>query len=130
MAKFIFSADDLSLIIRPLGAPLPDEPFADANLTFAWGFLMDPRFIRKLLGHKAAFAPAVLKGWKRSAEGDSFRLGKREGGVVTGVVLIGLSEKDIVKLDAFERTPDVMIKRRVKVLIGDRKAGAFIYLNK
>ncbi|MFH1539200.1 MAG: gamma-glutamylcyclotransferase family protein [bacterium] len=117
------------MIIRPLGAPLPEEPFTDENLTFVWGFLMAPRFIRKLLGHKAAFAPAVLKGWKRSADGDSFQLKKQKDGVVSGVVLIGLSKKDVEKLDAFEQIPDVMIKRRTNVLIGDRKVGTFIYLN-
>lgn len=129
MARYNFSEENLSLIMRPLGARLPDEPFEDENLTFVWGFLMDPRFIRKLLGHKVSFAPAVLKGWKRSPDGDSFRLKKQKDSVVSGVVLIGLSKKDVEKLDAFEQIPEVMLKRRTKVLIGDRKVGTFIYLN-
>lgn len=122
--------DTLAMVVQPRGARIPKNIFQDPNLTFVWGYLMDPDFILKLLGRRIAFAPAVLKGYRRRAKGKSFILQKQKGGIVPGVVLIGLSSKDVAHLNEFEEVPEVMVRRRVEVYVGDRRTKTCIYMKK
>ena len=132
MFDHVWAEEPLSFIIAPQdNIPSPDV-LQNAELYFVWGYLMNPRFIKKLLGHAIPFAPAMLKGYRREAflnDGKrDFNLIPTEKGVVLGVVLISPSEEDIAKLDTFEQVPRVMVKRRVEVMTGDLVREANTYM--
>jgi len=132
MFDHVWAEEPLSFIIAPQdNIPSPDV-LQNAELYFVWGYLMNPRFIKKLLGHAIPFAPAMLKGYRREAflnDGKrDFNLIPTEKGVVLGVVLISPSEEDIAKLDTFEQVPKVMVKRRVEVMTGDLVREANTYM--
>jgi hypothetical protein len=132
MFDHVWAEEPLSFIIAPQdNIPSPDV-LKNAELYFAWGYLMNPRFIKKLLGHAIPFAPAVLKGYRREEFLNNgkrdFNLIPTENGVVLGVVLIAPSEEDIAKLDTFEQVPKVMVKRRVEVMTGDLVREASTYM--
>ncbi|MEW5944997.1 MAG: gamma-glutamylcyclotransferase family protein [bacterium] len=130
MFRVKWNEKTLAMLAVPKGSRTPKDLAGDANLTFVWGLLMDPDFIKKLLGHRVAFAPATLKGCARSAEGKGFSLRKKPGGIVNGVVLVGLSREDVFRLNEFEEAPTVMARRRTDVYVGDEKVKAFIYLKR
>jgi hypothetical protein len=123
MFEHVWSEETLGWIIAPQGNLPSPEILKDADLYFVWGNLMNPAFVRGVLGHAIPFAPAVLKGYRRVTflkDGKrDFDLIPTEKDVVLGVVLISPSEEDIVKLDTFEQVPTVMVKCRVGVMTGD-----------
>ncbi len=133
MFDHVWAEKPLSFIIAPQdNIPSPDV-LQNAELYFGWGYLMNPRFIKKLLGHAIPFAPAVLKGYRReeflNKDGKrDFNLIPDEKGVVMGVVLIAPSEEDIEKLDTFEKVPKVMVKRKIEVMTGDLVREANTYM--
>ena len=100
----------------------------DPKATFVWGRLMDPDFIKDLLGHKVCFAPAVIRGYERVPYSDFYALKKKQGAFVQGVVLLGLSEKDEAKLNEYEQVPKVMRRRRITAELGLLKRKVFFYI--
>ena len=108
------------------------EALRTAELTFVWGFLMDPEFIRGLVGRVIPFAPALIRGYRRETflkDGKrGFRLIPQPEGVVMGVALVGPTQEEVAALDRFERVPEVMVKQRIEVTVGDLKREAGIYL--
>ncbi len=108
------------------------EDLERAELTFVWGFLMDPRFISGITGRPIPLAPAVLRGYRRETfvrDGErGFRLVPEEDGIVMGVVLIGVTGDEAAALDCFEEVPRVMVKKKVQVTIGDLVREAGIYM--
>jgi Gamma-glutamyl cyclotransferase, AIG2-like len=81
---------------------------------FAYGTLMAPEGLREALGTRAdalAFRPARLPGWRRiwnvhRAEwgGGILNLEPSSGDVVVGMLIEGLEEEDLARLDAQEAT--------------------------
>ncbi len=66
---------------------------------FVYGSLMDPELVRRLLGRDVRALPARLKGY-RKVEGAEYPTAVRdEGAYIDGLVLEGLSEVDLRKLD-------------------------------
>ena len=103
---------------------------SDQNATFVWGYLMEPDFIKELLGRKKPFAPAVLRGYKREKSEDKLTLIPDASSCVLGVVLLNLSEEEMKKLDEFEKVPEVMIRKRIEVEIGDFRREVYIYMRR
>ena len=119
-------------IVAPPGRVPKPEDLERAELTFVWGFLMDPRFLQGVTGCAIPFAPALLRGYRREAvvRGGvrGFRLLPDPDGTVMGAVLIGVSESEGAALDRFEQVPSVMVRRRVEVAVGDLTRPADIFL--
>ena len=132
MFEYAWSEETLSWIIAPPGGMVSPDALKYSELYFVWGYLMDPRFIEKLLDHTIPFAPAVIQGYRREAfvrDGKSgFKLIPSKKDLVMGVVLIAPGKEDILRLDRFEQVPDVMVKRRIEVMIGDLRREANIYM--
>ena len=132
MFEHIWIEETLSWIIAPQDRLPGPDVLQKAELYFVWGFLMDPRFIQELLNRIIPFAPAVIRGYCREAfikDGKrGFRLIPSENDIVMGVVLIAPSDEEIALLDRFEQVPDVMVKRRIEVTIGDLVREANIYM--
>jgi hypothetical protein len=132
MFEHVWSEETLGWIIAPQGNLPSPEILKDADLYFVWGNLMNPAFVRGILGHSIPFAPAALKGYRREI---FLKDGKREFllipsqmDVVMGVVLISPCKEDIIGLDRFEQVPKVNVKRRIEVMIGDLRREANIYM--
>lgn len=125
--------EDCSWVVAPIGREPDHKALARGEIYFVWGFLMAPRFIEKIVGRVVSFAPAVIRGYRRKVgrrQGKPiFRLVPDETGVVMGVALLGLSKSEIAALDRFEQAPGVMVKRRIRVMIGDLEREANIYLH-
>ena len=117
-------------VVHPEGRSVTRQILEDPRATFVWGKLMSPHFIRKLLGHSLPFCPAEIQGYVRLPSGDFYALKKKKGGTTQGVVLLGLSEKDVAGLNAFEQIPDVMERRRIMVTMGTVKRRTFFYIKK
>jgi len=132
MFEHVWEERTCSWIVAPPDRIPASGDLESAELIFVWGFLMDPRFIKKLLGGVIPFAPAFIRGYRRETfvEGGErgFRLIPEENGVVSGVVLIGPTAQEKDGLDRFEGVPEVMVKRTVEAHIGDLTRGAGIYM--
>ena len=132
MFEYIWVKETLSWIIAPKDRLPGPEDLQKAELYFVWGFLMDPQFIQGLMKRVIPFAPAFIRGYCREAfvkEGKrGFRLIPFETDIVMGVVLIAPSVEEVAVLDRFEQVPDVMVKRRIEVTIGDLVREANIYM--
>jgi len=119
-------------IVAPPGRVPEPGDLERADLTFVWGFLMDPHFVQGVTGRPIPFAPAVLRGYRRERvvrdAVPGFRLVADPEGIVTGVVLIGVSESEASALDRFEQVPRAMVRKRVEVTVGDLLRRAHIYM--
>lgn len=73
---------------------------------FAYGTLRDPNLLAVVLGHvfSGSRRPAVIYGFRRQhVEGFDFpAIVREEGGRIDGILLEGLSAKDLANLDAYE----------------------------
>lgn len=132
MLEHVWVEETCSWIVAPQDRVPGTGDLKDEELYFVWGFLMDPRFIQGLVGRIIPFAPAVLRGYQRETFAEKgergFRLIPREGGMVMGVVLVAPKNEEIAILDRFEQVPEVMIKQRVEVSVGDLVRQANIYM--
>jgi hypothetical protein len=76
------------------------------------------------------FCPAQIKGYSRVPSGDFYALRKGRGTTTQGVVLLGLSEKDVAGLNEYEQIPHVMERRRIMVAMGTLSRETFFYIRK
>ena len=130
MFNVTFFTDELITVIH-LGEKKVTKKLLDhPNATFVWGELMNPHFIGKLLGSPRPYAPAHVRGFTRRPTKEFFNVARNPGGVAPGVLLLGLSNADVKKLNAFEQLGVKMERREIDVFIGQRKRTAFIYLKK
>ena len=125
-----FFKDDLVTVIHPEGMKIKKSILDDPNATFVWGELMDPHFIRNLLGHYAPFAIAVLHCYERRRTKVFFKAVARPGATMQGVVLLGLSGRDVEKLNEFEKVGVVMRRATGRVTIGHYARRTALYLKK
>ena len=110
------------------------DPRECERRVFVCGSLMEPKFLANLLGHEAAMAPALarghIRGWGET-DGKKFHFLRADpGGTVHGVVLLGLSDADMEKLEQFERVPEVRRRADIEAAIGDVALPAVTYLAK
>ena len=130
MFQSTFFRDELITVIHPAKRKVTKKILDGANATFVWGELMDPHFIRNLLGEAKPFASAHVRGMVRRPTRKFFNVTRNESGVVPGVVLLGLTSSDIKKLNEFERVGEVMERHQTQVVMGQRIRTAYIYLKK
>jgi len=117
-------------LVHPERRRMTRRILEDPKATFVWGKLMNPHFIRKLLGHSLPFCPAEIQGYARVPSGDFYALKKKKGATTQGVVLLGLSERDVAGLNEYEKVPDVMERRRIRVSMGTLKRRTYFYIKK
>lgn len=120
------------VVFHPSRTRIYRADLVERDIFFVWGQLMDPEFIQGLTGSYIPFSPAILSGYQRKCVkrggGLDFRLKKASGGVTQGTALLRMGKKDIEILDKFEEVPRVMVRKKIKVMLGDLKREAYIYL--
>jgi hypothetical protein len=130
MFRVTWFEEYLLSVVHPESRRVTRNILNDAKATFVWGKLMNPHFIRKLLGHALPFCPAEIQGYARVPSGNFYALKRKKGEVTQGVVLLGLSTKDRNELDEYEQIPHVMERRRITACMGTLKRRTFFYIKK
>ena len=130
MFQVTFFPDELITVVHPEGKKVTRKLLEHPNATFVWGRLMDPFFIAGLLGAPRPFAPAHVSGLTRKPTREFFDVSPSRNEVVPGVVLFGLTNADMKKLNTFERTGQAMERHVVQVTMGQIKREVFMYLRK
>ena len=99
--------------------------WAEKEPIFVCGKLMEPSFISDIIGRQPAMAPAVAlncrRAWKDYQGKPYIFLMKSEKGFVPGMALLGITDKERKKLDAFEEIESVRKVESVKLQIGERE---------
>jgi hypothetical protein len=130
MFKVTWFEDCLLDVIHPADVKVTRKILDGANATFVWGKLMDPHFIAKQIGRPAAFCAAEISGYARVKTPEFYALRKKAGATTQGVVLLGLTGDEVAALNAFERIPDVMERRRIEVAMGNMKRKVYFYIKR
>ena len=130
MFKVTWFEDCLLDVIHPAEVKVTRKLLDDASATFVWGKLMDPHFIEKQIGRPAAFCPAEIRGYARVKTPEFYALRKKAGATAQGVVLLGLTDKEVAALNAFEHIPRVMERRRIEVTMGNMKRKVYFYIKR
>ncbi len=130
MYKVTWFEDCLLDVVHPAGRRIGREILDDPNATFVWGKLMDPAFIKQLTGRPAPFCAAEIRGYARVPTRDFYALRHRKGATTQGVVLLGLTDKEVAALNEFEQIPHVMERRRIEVVMGNMRRKVFFYIKR
>ena len=116
--------------------PMKDKDYFGASLNaFVCGALQDPDRMAALLGRRAAFAPAVALGYRRSTETISghrmpFMIPADEEAVLTGVVWLDLNEEDLGRIEELELDGGHRRRITVDVRVGERTVEALTYVKR
>lgn len=101
---------------------MPEHPL------FVYGTLMEGAVQSRVLGRVCAHRAAHLKNYRVHYGAWPYAL-ESEGDTATGIILMGLTDADFIKLDAYEREPtpdhpdgEIYIRRPVPVMDGDGAA--------
>ncbi|HOX28197.1 MAG TPA: gamma-glutamylcyclotransferase [bacterium] len=108
------------------------DPRESERRVFVCGSLMDPEFAAKIVSRKVAVCPAVAVGYARAwREVDGVNhhfLVEERGGILPGMAILGLDERDIEKLKAFENAPKLRREVTMRIKIGDNEMDAITYI--
>ena len=124
--------DIFAVVIHPEGG------FADPRecdcAVFVCGALMSPDFTAGVIGRAPAVCPALAPGFARGygmVDDKQIHFMRREpGGMLPGMAILGLSEDELEKLEAFEQCPAIRDKTELEIIVGDAKIHAITYLQK
>lgn len=100
---------------------------------FAYGSLMKPEILRKLIGRVPEMQEATLKGFGLAQHGverfKKYRLAvPRRGSSVGGKILV-ISRAEFKVIHEYERTPErIWGLKRIVVSVGRKKIKAYAYL--
>ena len=130
MFKVTWFEDCLLDVVHPADRKAARGLLDDPNATFVWGKLMDPHFIAKQIGRPAPFCAAEIRGYARVKTPEFYALRKKAGATTQGVVLLGLTDGEVAALNAFERIPDVMERRRIEVTMGNMRRRVYFYIKR
>lgn len=118
-----------------------DEKEASAILSgpgrvYVCGGLQNPDKMRSVLGRPAAFAPAVVTGYRAGhievIDGREipFMIPADPAAVLPGVVWLDLSEQDIENIEKFELAGGHRRRITIQAQIGQKHLSAFTYIKK
>ena len=110
------------------------DPRESRHVVFVCGSLMDPDFLKDVVGRAPAVCPAVApeygRGWGE-ADGKKMHFMRPEsGGVLPGMAILGLDDAELARLEAFEQCPALRRRADLTIRIGDISVPAHTYLQK
>jgi hypothetical protein len=92
---------------------------------FVCGRLMEPKFLSSIIGREAAMAPAVAldcsRAWEDYQGKPYIFLKKKRDGFVPGMILLGLTSRERIRLNRFEEINTVRKVEKVTLCVGERK---------
>jgi hypothetical protein len=131
-----YDPESWSLVFIPGPREERDYFGGDTNV-FVCGGLQHPEKMASIVGRRLPFAPAVARGFRRAwldagTEKVSFMHACPEEPerILTGVVWLGLSEKEIGRIESFELKGELRRRIAVDVAVGERTVKAFTYVKR
>ena len=119
-------------IIHPPEMTVSVDLLFETELLFAWGDMMDPYYVKKILERFVPYAPAVITGYSCKAapewRDNRFSLQPEQGGVVLGFSLIGITNEDFEILDRIEQVPVHHQREKVLCRMGSLERIVYIYI--
>lgn len=120
------------VVIHPEGGFI--DPRESERRVFVCGSLMDPGFVKGIIGRAPAVCPAVAegfsRGWGESGGKPMHFLQRDPAGMVPGVAILGLSADELAGIEKFEQAPSVRKKVELILRIGDVELPGQTYLKK
>lgn len=135
MHRAIYFSEHQFLVFVPEGFK-DSFDLPHGHCVFVCGALQNPEKMESLLGHAAAFAPALVQGFRRGAEtidGRSvpFMLPhEAPDAALSGVIWLGLGDDDLVAVESLELKDGLRERMTVKARCGERTFTALTYFKR
>ena len=94
---------------------------------FVYGTLMDEANRGRILGHGVSTVEARLDGFERRY-GKYPYLVRADGAATLGMIMLGLTDEDWRRLDAYEDVPRLYTREEIEAVIADGPIRCWVYL--
>ena len=94
---------------------------------FVYGSLLEETKRLEILGHRVEVQDARLDGFERG-RARYFYIARAEGAVTLGMVMLGLTEEDWRRLDAYEDVPALYTREEIAVVTSEGPLRCWVYL--
>jgi hypothetical protein len=132
MFETAFFPDDFILAFQPEQDMLRAHDVLEGDAVFVSGKLMDPQFVRQVVGRYLPFSSAIAIGFERGERGEGenkvLLLERKRDAIVLGILLLKITPDDLILLDAFEQVPSVRERVKISVIIGSLQRTAYTFL--
>jgi hypothetical protein len=119
-------------IFHPPEQKVSTDMLFEKELLFVWDSLLDPQQVKQALGRRLPFTPGMIEGYECSGKNLrsewTYSLAPNPDAITTGVVLIGLDQKDFVVLDQFQQAPIFRVRTKVRCRIGNIERIVSVYV--
>jgi len=96
---------------------------------FVYGTLMDGARVQAVVGRRLASRPAVLDGYERVEPAGSYPyVVPRDGATVAGVLLDGVDDTALARLDAYEDEGGLYVRREVVAVADGKRVPCQVYV--
>ena len=96
---------------------------------FVYGTLMDERRAEAVVGRPLARRPAELHGYERIEHAGSYPFGvPQEKGTVTGILLDGVDDAALARLDAYEDEGSLYVRRDAVAVADGKRVRCQVYV--
>jgi len=99
----------------------------DPHALFVYGSLLEEAKRQEILGHRVEVIDARLNGFERR-RARYFYLAPSKGAVTLGMVMLGLTDEDWHRLDAYEEVPILYTRDEMEVVSPDGQLRCWVYL--
>ncbi len=99
----------------------------DPHALFVYGSLLEEAKRQEILGHRVEVIEACLEGFERR-RARYFYIGRAQGAVTVGMVMLGLTDEDWHRLDAYEEVPTLYTREEIEVATTAGPLRCWVYL--
>ena len=99
----------------------------DPHALFVYGSLLDEAKRHEVLGHRVEVMDARLGGFERR-RARYFYIARAEDAITIGMVMLGLTEEDWHRLDAYEEVPTLYTREEIEVVTPTGPLRCWVYL--
>ena len=132
MFTITFFEEKFVWVAHPPETKVSLRDVTDGDAVFVSGRLMDPEFVRNVVGHYIPFTAAVARNYSRGERGKGknrkLLLEPKTGKMALGVLLLKLTRTDKDSLDKFEQVPNLRQKVSIPVTVGAHERHAYTFL--
>ena len=94
---------------------------------FVYGSLLDDATRKRILGYQVEVRAARLNGFERR-RGRYYYIVRAEGVETVGIVMLGLTDEDWRRLDAYEEVPNLYTREEIEVVTSAGPLCCWVYL--
>jgi len=93
---------------------------------FAYGTLLEEARRIEVLGHGVEVIEARLDGFQRGRARYNYIV-RADGAQTPGLIMVGLTEEDFRRLDAYEELPTLYTREKIEVATSDGMVRCWVY---